>query len=288
MTREKMIKKGKLIKRILALITKLRIMKPKTVGQEKWIDTSRGKIRVLEYGVNSAEVEPLYVDMHGGGFILLSADIDEPMNLYLREKTKVKIISIDYPKAPEMPYPIAVEAVYEVVQHYADNAAKYKIDASRIGIGGHSAGANLATVSCIRAKEKGDSSFKFQLLDYPPLDLYTDPFLKPTPKKAIPPKIATIFNACYVEQDNAAVPYVSPVFATTEQLSQMPATLLIIAGRDSLHDEGIKYGDMLKNAGVPVELHEFPNAEHGFTLNLKHSDTPKAFEVMANFINKNI
>ncbi|MDR3263742.1 MAG: alpha/beta hydrolase [Clostridiales bacterium] len=288
MTRDKMIKRGLLIKRAMAFITKINPVKPKLVGQERFVDTVQGKIRVLEYGFDRQCIEPLYADMHGGGFILLSADIDEPMNLYLREKTKVKIISIDYPKAPERPYPIAVEAVYDVIKHYADNAAAYKIDASRIGIGGHSAGANLAAVTCLRAKEKGDLSFKLQLLDYPPLDLYTDPFDKPTPKKAIPPKMAEAFNACYVEREDASSPYASPVFASSEQLSQMPPALLIVAGRDSLHDEGVRYGGMLKDAGASVELHDFPNAKHGFTMNKKAPDTAKALEIMADFINKNI
>jgi acetyl esterase len=222
--------------------------------------------------------------MHGGGFILMYAEADEVINLYLREKTGMKIISIDYPKAPEHPFPIPSEAIYETIRWYVAHAAEYGIDTQRIGIGGHSAGANLATVACMMAKERGDLSFCFQLLDYPPLDLATDAYLKPLPKGCISPRIATLFNACYVvESRQAEDPRVSPIFAMPEQLSGLPPALLILAGRDSLHDEGVRYAAMLKQAGVPVVLHDFPNAAHGFTYS-PSADTDKAMTLMAEFI----
>ena len=283
MNREKMINKGKRMKRMLTLLTKLRLVKPRLASKERLVDTPYGNIRVLEYGLDSPETAPLYIDMHGGGFILGSADMDETMNLFFRENTNAKIISIDYPKAPENPYPIAVEAVYEIVRHYFDNATQYHIDPKRVGIGGHSAGANLAAAICIKAKETGDFSFKFQLLDYPPLDLHTNPFEKPKPKGAISPKMAAAFNACYVDEEMAVSPYASPVFASSEQLQGLPPALIIAAGHDSLHDEDIRYSEMLENAGVPVELHNFMEAAHGFTYN-KTADSKRAHSIMADFI----
>lgn len=256
-------------------------------GTERFIDTSHGKVRVLEYGFNQAEITPLYIDMHGGGFVFLKADADEAMNTYFNEQTGVKIVSIDYPKAPEKPYPAAVEAVYEIALHYVGNAAEYGIDPTRVGIGGHSAGANLATVTCIRAKEKGDLSIKLQILDYPPLDIHTDPFLKPTPKKAISPKMAVMFNACYVEPERASEPYVSPVFAAAEQLMGLPTALVIVAGQDSLHDEGVRYADLLKDAGVAVELHDFKSSAHGFTYDTS-PEAKRAHKLMADFLKNHI
>jgi acetyl esterase len=216
----------------------------------------------------------------------MHAEADEVINLYLREKTGVKIISIDYPKAPEYPFPIPPEAIYETIQWYVAHAAEYGIDTQRIGIGGHSAGANLATVVCMMAEERGDLSFCFQLLDYPPLDLATDAYLKPQPKGCISPRFATLFNACYVaEPYQAENPHISPVFATPEQLDGLPPALLILAGRDSLHDEGVRYAAMLKQAGVSVVLHDFPNAAHGFTY-YPSEDTDKAMNLMVEFICK--
>lgn len=286
MKNEKFIRKGKRLKKILSIINKLQIVKPKIEGKPRFVETSHGEIMVLEYGFDSSRISPLYIDMHGGGFLLMSADFDEPMNLYFREKTGVKIISIDYPKAPENPFPIAVEAIYEIIEHYIQNAIAYRIDPQHIGIGGHSAGANLATVTCIRAKEKGDFVFKYQILDYPPLDLSTDPYHKPKHRKAVPPRMAKIFNVCYTGKESAKSPYVSPIFATKEQLMNLPPTLLIVAGYDSLHDEGVKYHKMLKQSGVVVEFHDFQKSAHGFTYKHKKQDAKEALAIIADFIQR--
>jgi acetyl esterase len=205
------------------------------------------------------------------------------MNLLFREKAGVKIISIDYPKAPEHPYPAAVEAVYEVALYYVANAAAYGIDPARVGIGGHSAGANLATVTCMWVKERGDLNFRFQLLDYPPLDIYTEPLEKRVPKKDMTVRMAPLFNACYASREEAKDPHVSPIFASIQQLAGLPPALIIVAGMDSLHDEGVRYADMLRQAGVEVELHDFENAIHGFTLK-ESKDSMKARLLMADFI----
>lgn len=286
MRNESLCKKGRRLRRITTLLFRLRGLGKKQKGKERYVTTSHGAIRVLEYGFEDAKVTPLYVDMHGGGFVLMDASSDEEINLYLHEKTGVKIISIDYPKAPDAPFPAALEAVYEVVLFYKNSATELGIDASHIGIGGHSAGANLATVTCMRAKEKDNLHLCFQILDYPPLDLYTDPFVKPMPKGAISPKMALTFNTCYASPEQAQNPFVSPVFASVEMLKGLPPALIIVAGLDSLHDEGIRYAEMLKEADAKVELHDFERAAHGFTLT-SGEDTQKALELMAGYIRKN-
>jgi acetyl esterase len=287
MTREQMTKKTQKMRKLIELFYRFKGVYPSKKGAVRMVDTKYGKIRVLEYGFENKTVLPLFVDLHGGGFIFMHADMDERMNLYFLKKAGIKIISIDYPKAPENPYPAASEAVYEVVEYYTAHAENFGIDVTKIGIGGHSAGANLATVACMQAKEKGNLSFCFQVLDYPPLDLAADPYKKPNPKHAIPPKDAVFFNGCYVDPERAKEPYASPVFAKLEQLKGLPPALIILAGGDSLHDEGAQYAEMLKKAGVPAELHEFPNAAHGFTY--AHStDADSALALMVNFIHKNI
>jgi acetyl esterase len=271
------------MRKITELAYWVRRLGRKSAANVRFVETAYGKVRVLEYGFDSPNPEPLHIDMHGGGFVLMSADADEPVNLALRAATGVKVVSIDYPKAPENPYPIAVDAVYEVVLHYVQNAASYGVDTTRIGIGGYSAGANLAVASCFRAKEVGGVNFRYQLLVYPPLDLASDPFLKPTPKKAIPPKMAAMFNACYVTPERASEPYCSPIFATKEQLSELPPTLLILAGQDSLHDEGAAFANNLKEAGVDITLYDFATSAHGFTYK-RSSETDRACAISAEFV----
>ncbi len=216
LTREECIRRGKRLRRPMTIFLKLQSLRPgmKSARDEMYIDTEFGKVRTLWYGFENPEKAPVYFDLHGGGFILGSADMDEEMNLELKEQVGCKIISIDYAKAPEFPYPVAVNQVYAVVKHVFENAEKYGIDRNKMAIGGHSAGGNLSTVTCMKAKKAGEFQFVCQILDYPPLDLATNPLDKPRPKGAIPPAMALIFNACYVDPDQAKDPYVSPVYAT--------------------------------------------------------------------------
>lgn len=273
--------------KLMKFYAKMIIRKANKHSKERFVTTSHGDIRVREYGFESDQVKPLFIDLHGGGFVVGCPELDDHMCRYFAEKAGVKIISIDYPKAPDYKFPIGLNATYEVIEHYMANSEKYKFDKNCVGIGGHSAGANFTAVMCMMAKESGDFSFKYQILDYPPMDMFIDPATKPYPKGAVPLKDCIMYNICYYDNDpeTAKNSYLSPVFATPEQLAAQPPTLLIVAGMDSLHDEGVRYGEMLKAAGIPLEFHDFKNAAHGFTLK-ESEDSTKAQNIMAEFIAK--
>jgi acetyl esterase len=137
MENKKYINKALRLQFIMKYASKLR---PAKIGRERLVNTAHGGVKVLEYGFDSQKTEPLFIDMHGGGFVLGWAAMDEPMCVYFRAQTGVKVISIDYPKAPENPYPAAVESIYEIIKHYADNVQKYYIDTGSVGIGGRKKG----------------------------------------------------------------------------------------------------------------------------------------------------
>jgi acetyl esterase len=256
-------------------------------GKEVLLETEAGRVRALFYGFEDEAVKPVLFDMHGGGFILMDAAADEAMNVRLQSDVGCKIISIDYTLAPEHPFPAAVQQVYAVVKAVHDHAEEYKIDPRRMAIGGHSAGGNLAAVTCIQAGAKREFEFACQLLDYPPLDLATSPYDKPCPRGAIKPKQAATYDACYVDPGEARNPLVSPVYATRDQLTGLPPALLILAGHDSLYDEGAKYGRLLAEAGVTVETHVFPEEKHGFTY-FRSKGAPQALDLMSVFLKKNL
>lgn len=289
LTREQNIIKAKRLRRLseLTYILHYKIpgAKKRSVANEVLIDTEYGKVRTLWYGFDNPAEAPLFFDLHGGGFLLMHADADEALNVEFNRKVGCKIISIDYAKSPQHPYPAAVNQVYAVVEHVYEHANQYKIDCERIAIGGHSAGANLSAVSCLKAKKEGRFRFVCQVLDYPPLDLATSALEKPQPKGCIPPEMALMFDACYVDPANARDPYVSPVYALKEDMLGLPPALFILAGGDSLHDEGIKYCGMLKEAGVITECYEYPNSAHGFTYQ-PSADTSDAMDKMAEFLRK--
>ena len=285
--REQQIRKGKMIQKtntFFAKIQKFGSGKSES-RQEIFFDSEFGKVRTLWYGFEKQGKAPLFFDLHGGGFILGGAVMDEVLNRELVRQVGCKVISIEYAKAPQYPYPAAVNQVYAVVKYFFDQAEAYGIDPQKMAIGGHSAGANLSTVACMLAKEEGLFQFACQVLDYPPLDLATDPYEKPQPKGCIPPNIAQVFNDCYVTPQQAREPHASPVFASLEDLQGLPPALVLLAGMDSLHAEGLKYAGMLKDAGVEVEIRDYPQAAHGFTLN-DSDDARDAIGKMAEFLKK--
>ena len=284
-TREQYIKRGKLFRKLMVIFLKFRSIgsKNKSMRDEIFIDTEFGKVRTLWYGFENTEKAPVYFDLHGGGFILGSADMDEEMNLELNKQVGCKIISIEYAKAPEFPYPVAVNQVYALVKHVFENGDKYAIDNTRMAIGGHSAGGNLSAVTCMKAKKEGNFQFVCQILDYPPLDLATSSLDKPRPKGAISPQMAMMFNACYVDPSQVKDPCVSPVYATRADLEGLPPALFILAGGDSLHDEGLEYCGMLEAAGVVTECYDYPHAPHGFTLK-SSTDAIDAWAKMGAFL----
>ncbi|MDR2752667.1 MAG: alpha/beta hydrolase [Clostridiales bacterium] len=287
LTQEQIIKRGKFTLAFSRFLTSKMGYKPAKVGKERFVDSSYGKIRTLQYGFEDKGVKPCVFDLHGGGFILGDAEFDEPMNTQFYKEAGVKIVSIRYPKAPEYPFPIPLKAVYEVITTYVKNAASEGIDPKHIGIMGHSAGAALSTSICMMAKGKSDFKLNFQILDYPPLDLFTDPAAKPQPKGALSPGMSRLFNMCYVKPEEAKDPLASPVFASRDDLVGLPPALVILAGGDSLHDEGAKYIEMLKDANVPVESKDYPNVAHGFTLK-PGPETTDACALMSGYIKKHI
>jgi len=262
-------------------------MKKGTAASERYVGTSRGNIRVLEYGFDTRDKRPLYVDIHGGGWALLFPEFDEKINLQILEKTNVRIISMDYPKAPKNPYPAGIEAVYEVIKHYYENAEEYGIDRSNVGVGGYSSGGNFATVACIMAKERKDFKIKYQVMCYPGTDAAEGAYIKPKSEHGITNEDIEAFELCYVEDPkDAKLPYVSPVYATKEQLTGLPPALMIIAGPgDPLSPEDLRYAKNLREAGVPLEQYEFERAYHGFMQN-DEPDAEEAIGILIDFIKK--
>lgn len=252
-------------------------------GRERTVDTRRGPVRVLEYGFEDVETKPLFVDLHGGGFVLGSADMDEAMCLAFGS-TGAKVISIDYPKAPDHPYPAAVEAVRDVIAWYQARGAELGLDTARMAIIGHSAGGNLATVTCINDLKVGKFNFRCQILDYPALDVSTEPGEKPQPKGALPVWMCRMFNDCYAPGELAEELGASPALAAPEDVAGLPPALIILCGRDSLHDEGARYAAALEAAGAAVTVREYPGQAHGFTYNRSASESRRAVGEMAAFL----
>lgn len=248
---------------------------------EQFIPTSIGDSRVWVYCPSTTKVEslPVFVNFHGGGFVFGSAKTDDPWCPFIADQAGCVVVNVDYRLAPEYKFPIALYECYDVVQWLYQNPAKLHIDPRRIAVGGYSAGGNLAAAICLLAKKRQQISIKFQVLNYPPLDLATDPELKPKYKTSIPPRLSKIFNECYLHSmEEAKNPLVSPIFA--DDLEHLPAALITTAEYDSLADEAEVYADRLKKAGVEVFYQKFKGVSHGFTHSGDRESAENAWELI--------
>lgn len=113
---------------------------------------------------------PLLVYFHGGGWVVGSVAIADPFCRALANASGCAVLSVEYRLAPEDRYPAAAEDAYTATRWSAEHASDLGIDASRIAVGGSSAGGNLAAVVALMARERGTPALAFQLLHVPVTD----------------------------------------------------------------------------------------------------------------------
>ena len=252
---------------------------PSGAGRETFADTSYGRVRVLEYGFERADA-PLLFDLHGGGWVLLHADSDEYLITELLKRAPVRVVSIDYPKGPDNPFPAALESAYEIIRAYAQGKS--------VGVMGQSAGGNMAAALCLLAARRGDADIAYQILDYPVLDLLTDAYEKPEPDpEGMPASLADAFTACYTGDADRGDPLISPLYAGPDELKKTPPAFMLVCGIDALRGEALAYEEKLRACGVQTTLCEFPAMRHAFT-NAEIPETAEAAGRIADFINERL
>ncbi|MEU6200282.1 alpha/beta hydrolase [Streptomyces sp. NPDC047061] len=209
---------------------------------------------------------PVYVNFHGGGFIVGRPEQDDHICRRIAATAGCVVVNVDYAVAPQRPYPTAVTQAYDVVAWVVENGPAHGWDGSRLAVGGHSAGANLTAAVCRTARDRHTFSPLLQIIDSAPLDQLADPASKhsPIPKPLLAPRLMRVFTAAYVpDPADLAHPLVSPGLA--DDLAGLPPALVITAEHDRLRDEGDAYAKALEAAGVPVTHRVFEGVDHYFT-----------------------
>jgi acetyl esterase len=255
------------------------------------VETEWGPVRVLTYGFDERDTTPLLINIHGGGYIEMRAKVDATLCAYMAKTCRARVVNIDYPLAPKTKYPTQLEICYAVVKHYIQNAQALHIDPARVGIMGHSAGGNMAAALSLLSIARQEFTFKLQILNYPWLDLSADYFTRPSPAGSVPRFYFHASTVGYLGENAGELvktPLVSPVYASPEQLMPLPPTLVLLCGRDSLYDEGLRYAEMMRNAGVAVTVREYPAMPHGFTGVPFLKESREAMELMSGFAITNL
>jgi len=264
--------------------------KRKAVGTEMFLDTDEGKVRVLAYNLDNAEKLPLYINIHGGGFVLGSAETDDPFMMNIATNANVKILNVDYSLSPEYPFPKAINECYAVAKYAKQHPDEFGIDPERIGMGGQSAGGNATAAICLMEHEQNTLGLKCAVLDYPPVDIYSGSDENQEKIKGGLPGfnlIGRLFSPSYVhEKEERRNPLVSPLFADEQQLATFPPTLVITAQRDPLCKQGEKFKDNLISAGVDVTFKRF-DAMHAFNL-LPGPEADESWALIIDFLKKTL
>ncbi len=175
------------------------------------------------------------------------------------------VVSVDYRLAPEHKFPAAPEDCYAATRWVAENAARLNGDASRIAVGGDSAGGNLTAAVTLIARDQNGPPLIFQLLIYPVTDATgsSPSMIENAEGYGLTREDMIWFTNHYLNnEDEQKNPLASPLLAP--DLSDLPPALIISAEYDPLRDEGELYGQRLKEADVPVTITRYNGMIYGF------------------------
>ena len=232
-----------------------------------------GTIPIRHYrplGSESAEMLPALVYFHGGGWTLGDLETHDTFCREIANGAMCAVIAVDYRMGPEEPFPAAVDDCLAATRWVLAEAVALGVDASRVAIGGDSAGGNLAAVVALMMRDAPTPEVPglcFQLLIYPITDLSLD---SPSHVELAEGYMLTRANMLWYRANylpdarNYANWRASPLMAL--DLSGLPPALVITAGFDPLRDEGKAYADALARASVPVVYTCYPGTIHGFIM----------------------
>ena len=218
-------------------------------------------------GTTAATPLPVLVYYHGGGWTIGDLDTHDTLCRELANGSGCAVVSVDYRMGPEHRFPAAVDDSVAALRWVHANAQALGIDASRIAVGGDSAGGNLAAVVAIAARDAGGPAIAFQLLIYPATDMRCTAPSHETNGHGYLLTRETIayFRGHYIRDASDDLDWrVSPLLH--ENLKGLPPAFVLIAGYDPLRDEGLQYAQQLTAAGNRSSLVCFERQIHGFIL----------------------
>ncbi len=209
--------------------------------------------------------KPAIVYAHGGSFVIGDLETGHlTCGAWARDAGAV-VVNVGYRLAPEAPFPAGAEDTYAALSWVAANAGELGVDPARIAVAGSSAGGGLAAAVALMARDRGGPALALQMLNYPVLDDRLD---TPSMKTFTDTPIFNARHAVHAWRyylgrgEGETSPYAAP--ARAADLTGLPPAFLLGCDADPLRDEGLHYAARLIEAGVPVELHQYPGTVHGF------------------------
>jgi len=227
----------------------------------------------------TAEVLPVVLYFHGGGWILGDRDTHDRLVREIVVGVEAAVVFVDYARAPEARYPVAIEQAYAATRYVVDHSASLRIDPLRLAVAGDSVGGNMAAAVTLMARQRRGPKIAFQVLFYPVTDagFDTSSYMRFADGPWLTKRAMQWFWDAYLP-DRAArkQPTATPLNATLDQLAGLPEALVIVDENDVLRDEGEAYARRLSNAGVRVTSTRYNGTIHDFVMLNALADTPAA------------
>jgi acetyl esterase len=205
--------------------------------------------------------------------VICDLDSHDPLCRVLAATVGAVVVAVDYRRAPESPYPAALDDLEAAVTWVAANATDLRVDAARLAVAGDSAGGNLAAAMALRARDAGGPAVAAQLLMYPVLDReFAEDF------GLTRAGMAWYWDQYVADPALRTEPGASPSYA--ESLAGLPPAIVAVAECDPLRDEGVAFAERIEREGGQAWLRVYPSGFHGF-LSLPSGALPVADEAMA-------
>lgn len=234
------------------------------------IPTRHGQVPATLYHPPQEVISPaVYVNVHGGGFVVGHPEQDDPWCRFLAANAGVVVVNPDYVLAPRHRFPAAPQQIYDILCWAADTNRDW--DGTRLCVGGQSAGGSLSAAAARLALEQGTPVIALQVLHYAPLDLVTPTRDKPSSigaRAVMKPWMGEVFDTAYIpdraqRRDRLA----SPAWgANGEGIAGIAPAVVVTAEHDRLRGEAQKYAEKLDAAGSLVEYLEVRGVDHGYNI----------------------
>jgi acetyl esterase len=212
---------------------------------------------------------PVVVYFHGGGFVVGDLDTHDGSARQHAVGAEAIVVSVDYRLAPEHPYPAAVEDAWAATLWVAEHGSEIGADRERMAVAGDSAGGTIAAVMAQLSRDSGADGgprLQFQLLWYPSTlwDSSLPSFTENAAAPILDVKAVAAFSRWYAGDVDMSAPPQQMAPGRAGNLTGLPPAYIGVAGYDPLRDDGIRYGELLAAAGVPVEVHNAKTLVHGY------------------------
>ncbi len=226
------------------------------------VPTPDGDVPVFVYRRESVAPQAALLWIHGGGYILGSAEDDRAR--MIADSLECTVVSVDYRLAPEHPFPAGPEDCQAALLWTVEHAAQLNIDAKRLAVGGASAGGGMAAGVALMNRDRGGPELAMQLLLYPMIDNLHDTGSGQITNHPVWNQ-RTSFSAWEMYLNGVPGEKASPYAAATSatELSGLPPAYICVGAEDLFRDENIEYARRLMAAGVACELSVYPGLFHG-------------------------